>query len=116
MNLITRMPPATPEGNLEIRGGTLGYLMTHLDYGGTWGSGGYYADYTHYQGTTPRFFNQRAEVDDVTFKTVQEISIRSSILAKVNYYPGGFYHRLSRHFAVSIQHQSTQQRIQQRYI
>lgn len=86
MNLITRMPPATPEGNLEVRGGTLSYLMTHLDYGGTWGTGGYFADYTHYQGTTPRFWNQRAEVDDVTFKTVQEISLRSSILAKFNYY------------------------------
>lgn len=86
MNLVTRMPPAKPEGNLEVRGGTLSYLMTHLDYGGTWGTGGYFADYTHYQGTTPRFFNQRADVDDVTFKTVQETSLRSSILAKFNYY------------------------------
>jgi len=86
MNLITRMPPTTPEGHLEIRGGNLSYNMTHLDYGGTWGTGGYLADVTHFQGTTPRFFNQRAEVDDVTFKTVQEISDRASIMAKFNYY------------------------------
>lgn len=86
MNLITRMPPTTPEGHFEIRGGNLSYLMTHLDYGGTWGTSGYLIDATHYQGTTPRFFNQRAKVDDLTFKTVQELSIRSSIMAKFNYY------------------------------
>lgn len=86
MNLITRTPPLSPEGHFEIRGGNLSYNLTHLDYGGTWGTGGYLVDITHYQGTTPRFFNQRAEVDDITFKTVQELGPRSSIMAKFNYY------------------------------
>lgn len=86
MNLITRMPPATPMGNFEIRGGNLSYLNTHFDYGGMWGKSGYLVDVTHYQGTSPRFFNQRAKVDDLTFKTVQELSDRTSIMAKFNYY------------------------------
>lgn len=86
MNLITRMPPPTPMGNFEIRGGNLSYLNTHFDYGGMWGKSGYLVDATHYQGTSPRFFNQRAKVDDLTFKTVQELSDRTSIMAKFNYY------------------------------
>jgi Fe(3+) dicitrate transport protein len=86
MNLITRMPPLTPTGNFEIRAGNLSYLNTHFDYGGTWGSSGYLLDVTHFQGTSPRFFNQHAKVDDVTFKSVHEISDRSTIMAKFNYY------------------------------
>jgi Fe(3+) dicitrate transport protein len=86
INLITRMPPTTPTGHFEIRGGNLSYLNTHLDYGGMWGKSGYLIDVNHFQGTSPRFFNQNARVDDLTFKTVQELSDRTSILAKFNYY------------------------------
>ncbi|MDR4472768.1 MAG: hypothetical protein MRJ92_09065 [Nitrospira sp.] len=43
-------------------------------------------DYTHYQSDTPRFTNVRAKVDDITFKTVQELSDRTQIMAKFNYY------------------------------
>jgi Fe(3+) dicitrate transport protein len=86
MNLITRMPPATPGGNLQFWAGNNNYFNTHLDYGGTWGKSGYLLDMTHYQSDTPRFTNVRAKVDDVTFKTVQELSDRTSILAKFNYY------------------------------
>ena len=86
MNFITRMPPRTPQGNFEFRGGNLNYLNTHLDYGGTWGKSGYLVDVTHYQSDSPRFNNIRVKVDDVTFKTVQEISNRTTILAKFNYY------------------------------
>lgn len=86
MNLITRMPPATPQGNVEFRGGNLNYFNTHFDYGGTWGKSGYLADYTHFQSDSPRFTNIRAKVDDFTFKTVQELSDRTTILAKFNYY------------------------------
>ncbi len=87
MNLITRMPSATPQGNLQVTGGNLSYLNTHFDYGGMWGKNGYLADYTHYQGTSPRFFNQRVDgVDDLTFKTVQELTDRTTLLAKFNYY------------------------------
>jgi Fe(3+) dicitrate transport protein len=86
MNMITRMPSPTPQGNLQVMGGNLSYLNTHLDYGGMWGRSGYLLDATHYQGTSPRFFQNRAKVDDMTFKTVQEISDRTAILAKFNYY------------------------------
>ncbi len=86
MNLITRMPPSTPQGNLEVRGGNLSYINTHLDYGGMFGKAGYLVDVTHFQGTTPRFFNNDSKVNDLTFKTVQEISERAAITAKVNYY------------------------------
>ncbi len=86
INLITRMPPTTPEGHFQVWGGNLNYLNTHFDYGGTWGKGGYLVDYTHYQIDTPRFTNIRARVDDLTFKTVQELSDRTQILAKFNYY------------------------------
>lgn len=86
INLITRMPPTTPEGHFQVWGGNLNYLNTHFDYGGTWGKGGYLVDYTHYQTDTPRFTNIRARVDDLTFKTVQELSDRTQILAKFNYY------------------------------
>lgn len=86
INLITRMPPTTPEGHFQVWGGNLNYLNTHFDYGGTWGKGGYLVDYTHYQTDTPRFTNIRAKVDDLTFKTVQELSERTQILAKFNYY------------------------------
>lgn len=86
MNLITRMPPLTPTGNFEFRGGNLNYFNTHFDYGGTWGKSGYLVDYTHYQSDTPRFTNIRAKVDDFTFKTVQELTARTTILAKFNYY------------------------------
>lgn len=86
MNMITRMPPATPQGNFEIRGGNLNYMNTHLDYGGTWGKSGYLVDLTHFQSDTPRFTNIRAKVDDLTFKTVHELTDRTSILAKFNYY------------------------------
>ncbi len=86
MNFITRMPPATPQGNFEFRGGNLSYFNTHFDYGGTWGKSGYLADYTHFQGQSPRFTNNRSTVDDITFKTVQELSDRTTILAKFNYY------------------------------
>ncbi|MBI4401314.1 MAG: TonB-dependent receptor [Nitrospirae bacterium] len=86
MNMITRMPSATPQGNLEFRGGNLNYFNTHLDYGGTWGNSGYLVDLTHFQSDTPRFTNIRAKVDDVTFKTVHELTNRTSILAKFNYY------------------------------
>lgn len=86
INLITRMPPTTPEGHFQVWGGNLNYLNTHFDYGGTWGKGGYLVDYTHYQTDTPRFTNIRAKVDDLTFKTVQELSDRTQILAKFNYY------------------------------
>ncbi|MCS6283804.1 MAG: TonB-dependent receptor [Nitrospira sp.] len=86
INMITRMPPATPEGHFQLMGGNLSYLATHFDYGGMWGKSGYMLDVNHYQGTTPRFFNQRAKVDDITFKTVQELSDRTTILAKFNYY------------------------------
>lgn len=86
INLITRMPPATPQGNLEFRGGNLNYFNTHLDYGGTWGKSGYLADYTHFQSDSPRFTNNRSTVDDVTFKSVQELSDRTTLLYKFNYY------------------------------
>jgi Fe(3+) dicitrate transport protein len=86
MNMITRMPPRTPQGNLEIRAGNLSYINTHLDYGGMWGKSGYLADITHYQGETPRFTNIRAQVNDATFKTVQELSNQSTLLFKFNYY------------------------------
>ncbi|MFY4729553.1 TonB-dependent receptor domain-containing protein [Nitrospira sp. BLG_2] len=86
INLITRMPPTTPEGHFQVWGGNLNYLNTHFDYGGTWGKGGYLVDYTHYQTDTPRFTNIRAKVDDLTLKTVQELSDRTQILAKFNYY------------------------------
>ena len=86
MNLITRMPSLTPQGNFQVMGGNNNYLNTHFDYGGTWGKSGYLLDLTHYQSDTPRFTNIRAKVDDVTFKTVQELSDRTAILAKFNYY------------------------------
>jgi len=86
MNLITRMPPLTPQGNFEFRGGNLDYVNTHFDYGGTWGKSGYLVDYTHFQSDTPRFTNIRAKIDDVTFKTVHELTDRTTILAKFNYY------------------------------
>lgn len=86
MNFITRMPSATPEGHFQVWGGNLNYLNTHFDYGGTWGKSGYLVDYTHYQTDTPRFTNIRAKIDDLTFKTVQELSDRTQILAKFNYY------------------------------
>lgn len=86
MNIITRMPSATPEGNFQVWGGNLNYLNTHFDYGGTWGKTGYRVDYTHYQTDTPRFTNIRAKVDDLTFKAVHELSERTQILAKFNYY------------------------------
>jgi len=86
LNFITRMPSAKPEGNFQISGGNLGYLNTHFDYGGTWGKSGYMVDYTHYQGDTPRFTNVGAKVDDLTFKTVQELSDRTQIMAKFNVY------------------------------
>ena len=86
MNMITRMPPATPEGHLQVTGGSLSYVNTHFDYGGMWGKTGFLADYTHYQGTSPRFYNNNAKVDDFTFKNVQELSDRTTILAKFNYY------------------------------
>ena len=86
MNFITKMPPRTPQGNFEFRGGNLNYFNTHLDYGGTWGKSGYIVDYTHFQSDSPRFTNNRVKVDDITFKTVQEISDRTTILAKFNYY------------------------------
>lgn len=86
MNLITRMPSLTPQGNFQVMGGNNNYLNTHFDYGGMWGKSGYLLDVTHYQSDTPRFTNIRAKVDDVTFKTVQELSDRTTILAKFNYY------------------------------
>ncbi|HXV68058.1 MAG TPA: TonB-dependent receptor [Nitrospira sp.] len=86
INLITRMPSAKPEGHFQVSGGNLNYLNTHFDYGGTWGKSGYLVDYTHYQTDTPRFTNIRARVDDLTFKTVQELTDRTQILAKFNYY------------------------------
>jgi Fe(3+) dicitrate transport protein len=86
MNMITRMPPQTPGGNFELRAGNLSYINTHLDYGGTWGKSGYLLDVTHYQGETPRFFNIRAQVNDATFKTVQELNDRNTLLVKFNYY------------------------------
>jgi Fe(3+) dicitrate transport protein len=86
INLITRMPPATPQGNVEFRGGNLNYFNTHLDYGGTWGKSGYLMDYTHFQSDSPRFTNNRSSVDDVTFKSVQELSDRTTLLYKFNYY------------------------------
>lgn len=86
LNFITRMPPITPQGNFQFWGGNLNYFNTHFDYGGTWGKSGYLVDYTHYQSDTPRFTNVRAKVDDLTFKTVQELSDRTQILAKFNYY------------------------------
>lgn len=86
MNFITRMPSAKPEGNFQLWGGNNNYFNTHFDYGGTWGKSGYMVDYTHYQSDTPRFTNVRAKVDDITFKTVQELSDRTQIMAKFNYY------------------------------
>lgn len=86
MNFITRMPSAQPEGHFQFWGGNNNYFNTHFDYGGTWGKSGYLVDYTHYQSDTPRFLNIRAKVDDLTFKTVQELSDRTQILAKFNYY------------------------------
>jgi len=86
MNLITRMPSAKPEGHLQVTGGNLSYANTHFDYGGMWGKNGYLLDVTHFQGTSPRFFQNRVKVDDVSFKTVQELSDRTTILAKFNYY------------------------------
>ncbi|MBA5872945.1 MAG: TonB-dependent receptor [Nitrospira sp. CR1.2] len=86
MNFITRMPSAKPEGNFQFWGGNNNYFNTHFDYGGTWGKSGYMVDYTHYQSDTPRFTNVRAKVDDITFKTVQELSDRTQIMAKFNYY------------------------------
>jgi Fe(3+) dicitrate transport protein len=86
MNMITRMPSATPQGNFQVTGGNLSYMNTHFDYGGMWGKNGYLLDVTHYQGTSPRFFQNRAKVDDASFKTVQELSDRTTVLAKFNYY------------------------------
>ena len=86
MNLITRMPSAKPEGHFQMTGGNLSYLNTHFDYGGMWGKNGYLLDVTHFQGTSPRFFQNRVKVDDVTFKNVQELSDRTTILSKFNYY------------------------------
>jgi Fe(3+) dicitrate transport protein len=86
LNLITRMPPATPGGFFQFFGGNLNFYNTHFNYGGTWGKSGYMVDYFHYQSDTPRFTNIRAKVDDLTFKTVQELSERTQILAKFNYY------------------------------
>ncbi len=86
MNFITRNPSAVPEGNIQFWGGNNNYFNTHFDYGGTWGKSGYMVDYTHYQTDTPRFTNVRAKVDDLTFKTVQELSDRTQIMAKFNYY------------------------------
>lgn len=86
MNFITRNPSATPEGNIQFWGGNNNYFNTHFDYGGTWGKSGYMVDFTHYQSDTPRFTNIRAKVDDLTFKTVQELSDRTQIMAKFNYY------------------------------
>lgn len=86
INLITRMPTLHPEGHFQVWGGNLNYLNVHFDYGGTWGKSGYLVDYTHSQTDTPRFTNIRAKIDDLTFKTVQELSDRTQILAKFNYY------------------------------
>jgi len=86
MNMITRMPSAKPEGHLQVTGGNLSYANTHFDYGGMWGKNGYLLDVTHFQGTSPRFFQNRVKVDDVTFKNVQELSDRTTILSKFNYY------------------------------
>jgi Fe(3+) dicitrate transport protein len=86
INVITRMPPRTPEGRFQVWGGNLNYLNTHFDYGGTWGKTGYLVDYTHSQMDTPRFTNIRAKIDDLTFKAVHELSERTQILAKFNYY------------------------------
>lgn len=86
MNFITRMPSAQPEGHFQVWGGNLNYLNTHFDYGGTWGKSGYLVDYTHSQMDTPRFTNIRAKIDDLTFKTVQELNDRTQIMAKFNYY------------------------------
>ncbi len=86
MNFITRMPPSTPQGHLQVLGGNLNYWNTHFDYGGMWGKNGFLVDYTHFQSDTPRFFNNRSKVDDLTLKTVQELSDRTQILAKFNYY------------------------------
>ena len=73
INLITRMPPPTPEGHFQVWGGNLNYLNTHFDYGGTWGKSGYLVDYTHSQMDTPRFTNIRAKIDDLTFKFAHEL-------------------------------------------
>lgn len=86
MNFITRNPSAVPEGNIQFWGGNNNYFNTHFDYGGTWGKSGYMVDFTYYQTDTPRFTNIRAKVDDLTFKTVQELSDRTQIMAKFNYY------------------------------
>lgn len=86
MNFITRNPPATPQGNIQFSAGNHNYFNTQFNYGGTWGKSGYMLDYTHYQIDTPRFTNIRAKVDDLTFKTVQELSDRTQIMAKFNYY------------------------------
>ncbi len=86
MNFITRMPSLKPEGNIQFWAGNNNYFNTHFDYGGTWGKSGYLVDYTHYQTDTPRFTNIRARVDDLTFKTVQELTDRTQIMAKLNYY------------------------------
>ena len=86
LNFITRNPPPTPQGNFQFWGGNLNYMNTHFDYGGTWGKSGFIVDYTHYQSDTPRFTNVRAKVDDLTFKMVQDLTTRTQILAKFNYY------------------------------
>lgn len=86
INLITRMPPPTPQGHIQLWGGNNNFFNSNFFYGGTWGKSGYSIDYTHYQSDTPRFTNVRAKVDDLTFKTVQELSDRTTLLAKFNYY------------------------------
>jgi Fe(3+) dicitrate transport protein len=85
VNYITPDPPARRSTAIDLKTGNRGFLSGHLGFGDTWGATGLLFDVTRKQSDGARE-NQHSELNDVTAKWLQQLSVTQSLSVKVNYY------------------------------
>lgn len=85
VNYITPNPPAKPTATIKLLGGKRNFLNGTGSFGGTWNKTGLLFNYTHKQGLGARE-NVRSRLDDFSFKAVQQINDKQTLILKTSLY------------------------------
>jgi Fe(3+) dicitrate transport protein len=85
VNYITPNPPAKPAATIKLLSGNRNFFNGTGSFGGTWNKTGLLFNFTHKQGLGARE-NMRSRLDDFSFKALQQISERQTVILKTSYY------------------------------
>ena len=81
INFVSPALPATPGGQVQLRGGTKDYIAAHARAGGTWGDVGVAVDYVH-EAQDGNRQDQRQRIDDIAVRSTWQIAAAHRLMAK----------------------------------